>query len=183
MRCFCASECMLSRWSRLHLQSLAPINMHCAWVVGYTPLSICVIHKERAYPSSRDINRLMMIILIKDFDYLSNVFQGLSNFMDFLVLLVTVGNLNQIINVHVFFPIISLNKYGSYPFTLFKKVSRLNITTHPKLNKCIKYLRHYLHSIYLVLHMREMHTLFSLTKVRAWRSGRAFFCCIIFSVR
>jgi hypothetical protein len=30
-----ASEGMLSRWSRLHLQLLAPINPHWARVVGY----------------------------------------------------------------------------------------------------------------------------------------------------
>jgi hypothetical protein len=36
----------LSRWSRLHLQSLAPTNSHWARVVGYGPLSLCVIHKE-----------------------------------------------------------------------------------------------------------------------------------------
>jgi hypothetical protein len=28
--------------------------------VGYGPFSLCVIHKEGLYPSSRDINRLMM---------------------------------------------------------------------------------------------------------------------------
>jgi hypothetical protein len=55
-----ASERTLSRWSRLHLQSLAPTNPHWARVVGYGPFSLCVIHKEGLCPSSGDINRLMM---------------------------------------------------------------------------------------------------------------------------
>jgi hypothetical protein len=59
-------EGMLSRWSRLHLQLLAPINPHWARMVGYGPISLCVIHKEEGRkeglcPSSRDINRLMMV--------------------------------------------------------------------------------------------------------------------------
>jgi hypothetical protein len=40
-----ASEGTLSRWSQLHLQSLAP-------VVGYGPFSLCVIHKDGMCPSS-----------------------------------------------------------------------------------------------------------------------------------
>jgi hypothetical protein len=44
----------------LHLQSLAPTNPHWAREVGYSPLSLYVIHKEGLYPSSGDINRLMM---------------------------------------------------------------------------------------------------------------------------
>jgi hypothetical protein len=40
-----ASEGTLSRWSRLHLQSLAPTNPHWARVAGYDPFSLCVIHK------------------------------------------------------------------------------------------------------------------------------------------
>jgi hypothetical protein len=63
-----ASEGTLSRWSRLHLQSLAPTNPHWARVVGYGPFSLWVIHKEGLCPSSGDINRLMMI----DFGYLPN---------------------------------------------------------------------------------------------------------------
>jgi hypothetical protein len=35
-----ASQGTLSRWFRLHLQSLAPTNPHRARVVGYGPLSI-----------------------------------------------------------------------------------------------------------------------------------------------
>jgi hypothetical protein len=58
-----ASEGTLSRWSRLHLQSLAPTNPHWARVVGYGPFSLWVIHKEGLCPSSGDINRLMMILL------------------------------------------------------------------------------------------------------------------------
>jgi hypothetical protein len=58
-----ASEGTLSRWSRLHLQLLAPTNPHWAHVVGYGPFSLWVIHKEGLCPSSGDINRLMMMIL------------------------------------------------------------------------------------------------------------------------
>jgi hypothetical protein len=54
-----ASEGTLRRWSRLHLQSLAPTNPHWALVVGYSPLSLRVIHKEDLCPSSGSINRLM----------------------------------------------------------------------------------------------------------------------------
>jgi hypothetical protein len=46
--------------SLLHLQSLAPTNPHCARVVGYGPFSLCVIHREGLYPSSGDINGLMI---------------------------------------------------------------------------------------------------------------------------
>jgi hypothetical protein len=37
---------------RLHLQSLAPTNLHWARVVGYGSFSFCVIHKEDMCPSS-----------------------------------------------------------------------------------------------------------------------------------
>jgi exo-beta-1,3-glucanase (GH17 family) len=47
---------MLSRWSRLHLQSLATTNPHWVSVVGYGPFSLCVIHEEGLCPSSGDIN-------------------------------------------------------------------------------------------------------------------------------
>jgi hypothetical protein len=60
-----ASESTLSRWSQLHLQSLAPTNPHWARVVGYGPLSLWVIHKEGLCPSSGDINRLMMMMIIR----------------------------------------------------------------------------------------------------------------------
>jgi hypothetical protein len=53
----------LSRWSRLHLQSLTPTNPHWARVVGYGPFSLWVIHKEGLCPSSGDINRLMMMMM------------------------------------------------------------------------------------------------------------------------
>jgi hypothetical protein len=56
-----ASEGTLSYWSRLYLQSLAPTNPHWARVVGYGPLSLCVIRKEGLFPSSGDIDRLMMM--------------------------------------------------------------------------------------------------------------------------
>jgi hypothetical protein len=35
----CASEGKLSRWSRLHLQSMAPSNPHWVRLVGYIPFS------------------------------------------------------------------------------------------------------------------------------------------------
>jgi hypothetical protein len=41
-----ASKGMLSRLSRLHLQSLAPTNPHWARVVGRSPFSLWVIYKE-----------------------------------------------------------------------------------------------------------------------------------------
>jgi hypothetical protein len=56
---------MISRLSRLHLQSLAPTNPHWARVVGYGSFSLCVIHKEGLCPSSGDINRLMISANIK----------------------------------------------------------------------------------------------------------------------
>jgi hypothetical protein len=55
-----ASEDTLSRWSRQHLQSLAPTNPHWARVVGYGPFSLCVIHKEGLCSSSAGINMLLM---------------------------------------------------------------------------------------------------------------------------
>jgi hypothetical protein len=55
-----ASEGTLSRWSRLHLQSLPPTNPHWARVVGYGPFPLWLIHKEGLCPSSGNINRLMM---------------------------------------------------------------------------------------------------------------------------
>jgi hypothetical protein len=59
-----ASEGTLSSWSRLHLQVLAPTNPHQACVVGYGLFSLCVIHKGTLCPSSGDINRLMMMMMI-----------------------------------------------------------------------------------------------------------------------
>jgi hypothetical protein len=60
-----ASEGTLSRWSRLHLQSLAPTNPYWARVVGYGPFSLWLIHNEGLCPSSGDINRLMMMMMMK----------------------------------------------------------------------------------------------------------------------
>jgi hypothetical protein len=54
-----ASEGTLSRWFRLHLQSLAPTDPHWVRVEAYGPFSLCVIHKE----GSGDINRLMMMMM------------------------------------------------------------------------------------------------------------------------
>jgi hypothetical protein len=39
-------------------------NPHWAHVVGYGPFSLCVIHKEGLCPSSGDINRLMMMMML-----------------------------------------------------------------------------------------------------------------------
>jgi hypothetical protein len=60
-----ASEGTLSRRSWLYLQSLAPTNLHWSLVVGYGPYSLCVIHKEGLCLSSGDINRLMMMLMMK----------------------------------------------------------------------------------------------------------------------
>jgi hypothetical protein len=57
-----ASEGTLSRWPRLYLQSLAHTDPQWPRVVGYGPFSFCVIHKEGLYPSSGDINKLMMMM-------------------------------------------------------------------------------------------------------------------------
>jgi hypothetical protein len=51
-----ASEDTLSRWSRLHLQSLASTNPHWAR-----------IHKEALCPSSGGINRMMMMMKLTCF--------------------------------------------------------------------------------------------------------------------
>jgi hypothetical protein len=59
-----ASEGTLSRWSRLHLQSLKHTNPHWARVVGYGLFSLCVIHEESQCHSSGDINRLMKMIMM-----------------------------------------------------------------------------------------------------------------------
>jgi hypothetical protein len=58
-----ASEGTFTRWSRLHLQSLAPTNPYWASVVGYGLL--CIIHKESLYPSSGGINKLMLMMASK----------------------------------------------------------------------------------------------------------------------
>jgi hypothetical protein len=57
----------LSHWSQLHFQPLALTNQHWARVVGYGPISVCVIHKEILCPSIGDINGLMInISLLKN---------------------------------------------------------------------------------------------------------------------
>jgi hypothetical protein len=38
-----------------------PTDPNWARVVGYGPLSLCVVHKEGLCPSNGDINRLMMM--------------------------------------------------------------------------------------------------------------------------
>jgi hypothetical protein len=60
---FRASEGTLSRWSWLHLKSLAPTKPHWALVVGYGPFSLCVIYKAGLCLSSGDINWLMMMMI------------------------------------------------------------------------------------------------------------------------
>jgi hypothetical protein len=62
LQLFRASEGTLSRWSLLHLQSLASTNSHWARVVGYGPFSLCLIYKEGLCLSSGDINRLVMMM-------------------------------------------------------------------------------------------------------------------------
>jgi hypothetical protein len=49
-----------------NLQSIAPTNQHWVRVVGYSPFSLCVIHKEGQCPSSGDINRLIMVMVSID---------------------------------------------------------------------------------------------------------------------
>jgi hypothetical protein len=51
-------EGRLSRWSWLHLQSLASTNPHRARVMAYD-LFLCLLHKEGLGPSTGDINRLI----------------------------------------------------------------------------------------------------------------------------
>jgi hypothetical protein len=48
-----ASEGTLSHLSRLHIQSLAPTNPHLARMVGYGPISLCVIHKKGLRPTNK----------------------------------------------------------------------------------------------------------------------------------
>jgi hypothetical protein len=62
MGVLCALEGTLRRWSRLHLQSLAPTNTHWACMVSYGQFCLCETHKEGLCHSSGDINKLMMII-------------------------------------------------------------------------------------------------------------------------
>jgi hypothetical protein len=57
-----ASEGTLSRWSRLHLQSLVPTNTYWARVVGYGPFSLCVTYKKGLCHSCGGINRPMMMM-------------------------------------------------------------------------------------------------------------------------
>jgi hypothetical protein len=47
----------------MHLQSLAPTNLHWARVVDYGQFSLCVIYKEGLCPGSGGINRLMMMMM------------------------------------------------------------------------------------------------------------------------
>jgi hypothetical protein len=59
-----ASKGTLSHWSRLYLQLIALTNLHWARLVGYGSFSLWVIHKEGLCPSSGDINRLMMMMMM-----------------------------------------------------------------------------------------------------------------------
>jgi hypothetical protein len=70
-----ASEGTLSRWSRLHLQSLAPTNPLWACVVGYGPFSLCVSIRK-ACTSAVSINRLMMLVKDKELHW---IFIGKTN--------------------------------------------------------------------------------------------------------
>jgi hypothetical protein len=59
----------------LHL-SLTPTNPHWARVVGYGPFSLWVIHKERLCPTSGDINRLMMMMMMTYFELDLSLIKG-----------------------------------------------------------------------------------------------------------
>jgi hypothetical protein len=54
----------LSCWFWLHMQSLAPTNPPLTRVVSYGSFSLYVIHKGGLCPSSGDINRLMVMMMI-----------------------------------------------------------------------------------------------------------------------
>jgi hypothetical protein len=58
-----ALEGTLSRWCRLHLQSLTPTNPHWAGVVGYGPFSLCY-PERRPVPQQWGHYKLMMMIQI-----------------------------------------------------------------------------------------------------------------------
>jgi hypothetical protein len=76
---------LLDRWSKIyyleffrafgkHVKPLVPaaitiVRTHQALVVGYGPFSLCVIHKKGLCPSSGDINRLMMMLNVKQTTY------------------------------------------------------------------------------------------------------------------
>jgi hypothetical protein len=47
----------------MNVITLAPNNPHWARVLDNGPFSLCVIHKNGVYPSSKDINRLMMMMM------------------------------------------------------------------------------------------------------------------------
>jgi hypothetical protein len=59
---YIATEITLSRWSWMHMQ-LVPTNQHWARMLGYSPFSLYVIHKEGLCPSSIDMNKLMMVMM------------------------------------------------------------------------------------------------------------------------
>jgi hypothetical protein len=65
-------EATLSRWSRLHLQLLAPTNP-LGPRDGLWPVLLSVIHKEGLCPSSGDINRLMMMTMMLFQDILEEI--------------------------------------------------------------------------------------------------------------
>jgi hypothetical protein len=80
----CASDGTLSRWYRLHMQSLAPTNQHWARVVGFGPFSLCIIRKEGLCPSSGNINRLMHTYIHTYHSRLITCFQSYIQFSCFL---------------------------------------------------------------------------------------------------
>jgi hypothetical protein len=81
------------------LQSLAPTNPHWARVVGYGPFSLWVIHKEGLCPSSGDINRLMMMMMI-NFEHKSQNF----TLSDGRYYIMVNGDLPFNINTHLLLP-------------------------------------------------------------------------------
>jgi hypothetical protein len=51
------------------MQSLTPTNPHWARVMGYGPFFLCVIHMEDLCPNSGDINRPMIMMVMKLYYY------------------------------------------------------------------------------------------------------------------
>jgi hypothetical protein len=82
-----ALEGTLSRWSRLHLQSLAPTNPYLARVVGYGPFSLEISHKESLCPISADIKELIMITSKMDCDQTAMGFSSLTS--SYMIMMMT----------------------------------------------------------------------------------------------
>jgi hypothetical protein len=70
-----ASEGTLSRWSRLHFNSLAPTLPHWArsGSLSYDSFSLCDIHKEDLCPSSGGVNWLMTMSMMMTYKYQNTI--------------------------------------------------------------------------------------------------------------